>query len=35
MEDLYLDLYVASWQEDIEYFERLEKEWQEYCQLNP
>lgn len=35
MEDLYLDLYVASWFDDIEYYEKLEKEWQEYCQLNP
>lgn len=34
MEDLYLDLYVASWFDDIEYYEKLEKEWQEYCELN-
>ena len=34
MEDLYLDLYVASWFDDIEYYERLEREWQEYCELN-
>lgn len=34
MEDIYLDLYVASWFDDIEYYERLEREWQELCELN-
>ena len=34
MEDLYLDLYVASWEESTDYYERLLKEWQEYCEFN-